>query len=155
MPTTTNLVLPYPATGDNPAPAVLSALVGAVDALAGPWIDYTTSLLENGVAVTFVVLYSRYRKIGKSLYFKQRLDCTGTGTSGVVRVGLPPVAPAFSTTAMAVGFLYTTNPSGAVPVLRTLQSVAGSTTVADTSSTIGFNLATDRFINTWGMYETV
>jgi hypothetical protein len=153
MPTTTNLALPYPAAGDNPAAPVVAALPLALDALVGAWASYTTSLTENGVAVTFSVLYSKYRQIGKVLYFKQRLQCTGSGTSGVVTVGLPPVAPKYSTTDMALGFLYTTNPAGAVPVIRTLQSQSGSTTIAQSSSTIGFNLSNTRFINTWGSYE--
>lgn len=153
MGATTNLALPYPAAADNPQAPVLASLAAAVDAQAAPWTTYATSLTENAVAVTFSALYSKYRQIGKTCMFKQKLQITGSGTSGIIVVGLPPPDPRYTTSDNGMGMLFTIRPSGSTPTWAELQVVSGSTSTAKTQATIGFNLTNTCFIWTWGQYE--
>lgn len=152
MPNTTNLVLPYPAAGDNPAASVLAALAQAADAYGGPWIDYTPTLTQSA-GVAFTKLYAKYRIVNKLLDFAFSLDLTANGTGGsAVLIGLPPVAPKFTTTDMPRGLIdfvsQTTqaslvSPSGNTTQVR-IEVFGGNYTTA---------LSSTDFLRGWGQYE--
>lgn len=152
MPNTTNLLLPYPASGDQPSAATLAALAQAVDAYAGPWTSWTPTLVQSA-AVAKNVLYAKYRVVNKMLKFAFALDPTANGTGGsTIVIGLPPVAPKFTTVDMSRGIIDFVSQS----TQGVLISPAGNTTTV-LVRVFGGNYTTaissTDFLRGWGQYE--
>lgn len=152
MPNTTNLVLPYPAAGDNPAASVLAAMVAAADVYAGPWVDYTLTITQSaGVAATKI--YAKYRFVGKQCEWAFVYQLTANGTAGQpVLISLPPIAPKYSAADIYRGCCETGTPG----TIQELVQPSGSTTqvrVVSFGGNFTTQLTTSSVIRGWGRHE--
>lgn len=91
MPTTTNLVLHYPASSDAPnGPTQLGLLANDFDAFWSAWTPWTPTVTQSG-AVTMSTTECSYSTKGKWVKLRGRLIVSGSGTAAnKITITAPP-----------------------------------------------------------------
>jgi hypothetical protein len=155
VPTTTNLALPYPNAADNPTAAVFAAPILGIDALIGPWTDWSAALVVSQPgSIAKTVQMAKYRLISKEVEFKFRVLMTAAGTGGnaIVISGFP-ITPAYNTLEVCRGMAARDLPSHANEGMLVNVAAANTWNIRDSGGIVTTAIANGNILAGFGRFE--